>query len=1764
MTIGHGNGADHFYVQKGVVLEHGHQYVTKAVLGLRREADLDAATSPWGATVSRAQGLLRGSFPELYRPLPNEQSPRSHALRQILRANGHADADNAFVMTHPHPEWRRSSVVSAPDQFGDYHPGVALHPDRNDYGTLAHEAGHLLHHDAAGIDAHGEHGDELKHGPDFLHHYQRALHAVHPEAAQFLGEVWPRIHNTIERSNARQGTKERKYEKPQKCHWCKQPATKSMLWAEHMAYVPTCDTHEQKTRDHLEGQGDEVEAVRPIKQAAHVAARQTWYHGTHAEFERFDQPQHSQHWNNLVGPHFAADEGLAGGFGHGGRVLHTQLDMTNPKHYESEHDMDRDAYGHEFEAGNHPPGREQDGDLREQDRDNPWRFMGWLHGHPDKPGIAHRFRERLKAAGHDGIVYGNALEGSDGSDRRCAIAFHPDQVKIIQSHPYDENASEPGHPDYDPKNPHQCRVVTETSRQSQATRLTPEEFARERPHGAAVAQAQDAARWKAPTMGMDLGKPEDATSAVQYMMRRGGHPDADETFVMKHPNPGWEQSQAFFSDGQPGISLHPDRWDYGTAAHEVAHHLHEHELGHHPRSDAEAHGPEFIRHYQNVLGGFGPDAARVLGETYHQSLNRLKTSALQRRTAAIRMVPPEEYQNFRYPDYPQAKNPAALVRHFKKTSPEYYDKVKRDVQANGFTTPVLVRWKDPRGKPMRKPEVMEGHHRAAVAHELGMHLPVGDYEDQSDYDTAFRAGQSWWQDNHRPTDDMPKVTGSAEVPFTFSHEETQTGGMKHPKQVDLHAHHPDSDEPVGTLRYFPPKRRGGVVDVDELKTHHPGAGSALLNEMESRHPGSRTNFLWEVKRNNNNPSVTGHGEKGAGDPSDWDTHYPNLASQVHRGLALTLPPQSARVVNSSAPKEEHLAELHAGLSGAATGTHWTENERSAQQFAHNAVSDYRTTIPVVVHAQTPQLKDIETRREHLYRGGVFPYGNSHSKENEVPVRNGRSLTATGISWRPDAPHPDADENGWVHHTYDEPMQRKAVTDKWPPYLTERPDEYGDMVPVNVSRKNPRGPVGTEEEAQQKGWAGPYYHGTSKRRARDIRQNGFRQPRIHNWEMADYGTQEEVDHGNTHRTFFADSHKDAHDFARAQHGDDADVVTAYLHPHHLTTEEGGGFMDSTQVKDVAHAMAIRPSRRTGKQFTPFADQLTLRDSDVSSTLPGARKLEAHHPEHGKVGEMYWQHDPYVISMGRDRPTKEVYPRGMVRQVMVDPEHQRKGVATMMWNRAKEITPWLSHSDNQSDDGRAWAQTVATFTPTKRLFGPTQGLDHRLFDGEHLKGDVREYIISTLSRFWEPMFGECGWEEWAIVYFAGSEASEWTSPTLEGNNDFDVLIGVDYQKFRGCQSRTSKYQAMSDEEITADINRGLRVLDEQTAYVWIPIRTDVVGSETWHHHSSSHLTKSTNSSPSTTQAVRQRPSRESSASTSVRSAATSNLPESHETCSDALHARSVSSVECAMQLPYKPFTGPAVTANHSTSVTDISESTSGSQRQSSTRSSQSRAEDAVFVGDETFCSPSITTTAAAQANVRAGNVYGESSVRAAIRRSATSVKPIFTPQSYGWTADSPPSAPDGWAYVGPFNGTFYVNQDSYDIRAIKPYAAYDVTHDRWAVKPPHLENWTLEDFPEGHALVLEARAVAAYVRAILKLPEPYRTQQGFALWNHLHSDRSRAFGPQGEGWYDPGNVLEKWLDQAGLWEKLVEIMVRARRQPETLNAPVDWGNDPRNRT
>ncbi len=297
-------------------------------------------------------------------------------------------------------------------------------------------------------------------------------------------------------------------------------------------------------------------------------------------------------------------------------------------------------------------------------------------------------------------------------------------------------------------------------------------------------------------------------------------------------------------------------------------------------------------------------------------------------------------------------------------------------------------------------------------------------------------------------------------------------------------------------------------------------------------------------------------------------------------------------------------------------------------------------------------------------------------------------------------------------------------------------------------------------------------------------------------------------------------------------------------------------------------------------------------------------------------------------------------------------QRAAVQSMRVGSQQSEVPSTTGSGPRTQASKA-------FVPRLRIFTHTCGLDHRLWDGEKLKPDVRRYILKSVGEMWNGRYAD--WSKWSRVYFAGSEASEWTGENLEGNNDFDVLIGVDYDGFRKANPH---YAPLSNIEITEHMN-----------------------------------------------------------------------------------------------VEFRQFNGPVMLKI------------------------------------------------------------------------------------------------DGVEY-GPFDRTSYVNKDSYNIKNIKPYAAYNVSDDVWAVKPPHLPHWSLSKLPGAVQKVL--RHTDDLVRQTLKLKGPEKIQQGAFLFDAFHTDRSRAFGPNGEGWYDIANLREKWGDQAGWWAELVNC--KHLYEQGYGRAASDWSNDP----
>lgn len=116
-----------------------------------------------------------------------------------------------------------------------------------------------------------------------------------------------------------------------------------------------------------------------------------------------------------------------------------------------------------------------------------------------------------------------------------------------------------------------------------------------------------------------------------------------------------------------------------------------------------------------------------------------------------------------------------------------------------------------------------------------------------------------------------------------------------------------------------------------------------------------------------------------------------------------------------------------------------------------------------------------------------------------------------------------------------------------------------------------------------------------------------------------------------------------------------------------------------------------------------------------------------------------------------------------------------------------------------------------------------------------------------------------------------------------------------------------------------------------------------------------------------------------------------------------------------------------------------------------------------------------------------------------------------------------------HIGPFEQTWYTNSSSYDIRTLRPYAAYDVTADTWAVPPVEVpSDFSAESLPESDWDQLDA--LRRQVEEIAALPEGEREARGAELYDHLHAERHEAFTEQGEGLYDPANVTWKALDGA----------------------------------
>lgn len=154
---------------------------------------------------------------------------------------------------------------------------------------------------------------------------------------------------------------------------------------------------------------------------------------------------------------------------------------------------------------------------------------------------------------------------------------------------------------------------------------------------------------------------------------------------------------------------------------------------------------------------------------------------------------------------------------------------------------------------------------------------------------------------------------------------------------------------------------------------------------------------------------------------------------------------------------------------------------------------------------------------------------------------------------------------------------------------------------------------------------------------------------------------------------------------------------------------------------------------------------------------------------------------------------------------------------------------------------------------------------------------------------------------------------------------------------------------------------------------------------------------------------------------------------------------------------------------------------------------------------------------------------------------------------------------------FELTFYVNPGATDIRSIKPYAAYDLKYNEWTVHPdpqqsaPSIPEWDkIAGADEDLARQIVTRFTQAAEDFRLSQSSAARRNaenrmtvagaQGNALYNEIHSNRSLAFAPGGQGYGDFNNY--RW--QAGKRSGAIQQLRQVRKQmQDSLQSTNPYG-------
>jgi 2'-5' RNA ligase len=721
-----------------------------------------------------------------------------------------------------------------------------------------------------------------------------------------------------------------------------------------------------------------------------------------------------------------------------------------------------------------------------------------------------------------------------------------------------------------------------------------------------------------------------------------------------------------------------------------------------------------------------------------------------------------------------------------------------------------------------------------------------------------------------------------------------------------------------------------VHGISWKQGHDNESGAHRDFSAEKAEPYSRYDFLRPMRKRAKvtfGPGADEHIGEDEYDPDEtwehkglWDRWHPQLQPTIHRHLAVEFPSghpahdKSAPVEDRARAVVDHVSQKDGYGRQGKVGWHWTDDPNYKHLSTGNRMQPGQTKV--TLHAQTPPREHIEDADWLLQdRRGVRDWDTD--PEREVPVKRNAPVKITGVSWD--------SHDGPQHHTFAEPITKRAsLPQEWYHGSGAAFDRFdlgkNKTVQDEDDGKHWNSHLGAhftsdhkvaQEFAQRQG-GGQVYHV----------QLGLRNPKH-------YESEHDLDKHAVHWALGKgyDLGPSMTNPAYRQHTEPDEWQ------FHLTYGEDGNHRP--EAPEIAHGFRDH-LKSQGHDGITYGNEF---ESAANGFHAGERHLSAvaFHPDQVSITQRHGGGETHHTATKADG--------GPVPEGTLGTDSQGHGVQMTTMDGWAHRDGSHGHEDGPDVGQRPVYTQDHTWLPEGRYWGPNSAQnDQRLFSGDHLRPEVRQDILDRVGGV---LGAYDGWEKWTRVYFAGSQAAQWLDQNGQGNGDFDILIGIDFEEFRGLNPQ---FEEIEDAEIATTL-------------------TD----ELW---------------------------------------AKANAKEYYFTLHD-----------------------------------------------------------------------------------------GRS--------------------------------------VGPFDRTFYCNPRAWDIKALHPYAAYNVTSDDWAVHPLQVpKNWSAKSLPESYWGYAEA--LLAEIKAIGQLPPEERHRMAENLWEELHSHRSDAFADGGHGLFDLSNVAEKYLDQHPdhPWEQLVQ--------------------------